>query len=513
MGRTLALNGRPYTIVGVAPSWFMGMLVRGFAADLWAPTMMMGHIRNSRLDERNERWLFVKARLAGGVSIEQAAAAVATVGLGLERDHPATNQGRRLRVVPSAAVLFMPDADRVLGPVAAMLLAAAGLVLLVACANLTGLLLAHASGRRREIAVRLALGAGRARIVRQLLIEHAGLAALGGAGALLLAGWAATWRVGFKPPLPVPLSFDVWIDGRVVAHTAALAVLAALLMGSLPASRASRPDLVPALKGDDAGLARRRRWGLRQSLLVPQVAMAFVLLLVAALFTRSVSHAGAIDPGFDLDRTALVALNLGLSGYDEARARAFYDELTRRAQARPGVRAVAVTDRIPLDLYGSQSTTLTREDDDGAGRSALGQMGHVGAGYFEAMGVAILRGRGFTAGDTVPGAPVAVVSAETARRFWPGRDPVGRRLRLGGEDVPWLEVVGVAADVKVQTLGEAPVPFVYRPLDARHTGLLRVVARVDGDPARAAAWLREDVSRSTTTWRSSRAARCATSWA
>jgi len=492
VGRTVTLNGRAYTIVGVAPSSFTGMLVRGFAADLWVPTMMMGHVRSSQLDERNERWLFVKARLADGVSREQAAAAAATVASRLAGDYPTTNEGRAFRIVPSADVLITPEADRVIRPVAGALLVAAGLVLLVASVNLMGLLLARAASRRREVAVRLALGAGRVRIVRQMLVESAMLATLGGACALLLAEWLAAVLVGFKPPLPVPLSFDVHVDARVVAYTAGLTMLATLLMGLLPALRSSKPALVPALKGDEAGLARRR-WGLRQSLLVPQVAISFVLLLVAALFTRSVDRADAIDPGFDLDHGALVALNLGLSGYDEPGARAFYDDLIRRVRARPGVSAVAVTDRIPLDLYGSQSTALSRDDDDAPGASIPGQMGHVGAGYFETLGIAIQRGRAFTRADTLPGAPVVIVSAEAARRLWPGDDPIGRRLRLGGEDGPSVEVVGVAADVKVQSLGEAPLAFVYRPLASSHTGLLRVVARVDGDPARAVAWLREDV--------------------
>jgi len=493
VGRTVTLNGRAYTIVGVAPASFTGMLVRGFSADLWVPTMMMGHVRDSQLDERNERWLFVKARLADGASTEAAAAAAATLAGRLAHDYAATNEGRTFSVVPSGDVLINPEADRVIRPLAVVLLVAAGLVLLVACANLTGLLLARAASRRREVAVRLALGAGRARIARQILVESAVLAALGGAGALVLAGWLAVFLIGFKPPLPVPLSFDVHLDQAVVLYTAGLTVLAALLMGLLPALRSSRPALLPALKGDETGAVRRRRWGLRQSLLVPQVAISFVLLLVAALFAHSVGRADAVDPGFDLDRGALVALNLGLSGYDEARARAFYDELARRVEARPGVGAVAVTDRIPLDLCGSQSTTLTREGDNATEPPVAGQMGHVGAGYFDVLGIAILRGRAFTAADMQPGAPVAIVSAEAARRLWPGDDPIGRQVRLGGERGPWVEVVGVAADAKIQSLGESPLPFVYRPLGSGYTGLLRVVARVDGDPARAVGWLREDV--------------------
>jgi len=490
-GRTLTLNGRPYTIIGVAPPGFNGMLVRGFAADLWVPTMMMGHIRNSRPDERNERWLFVTARLADGVSAAAAAAAAAAVARNLEREYPATNEGRRFSVVPAGKVLINPDADRVIAPVAAILLAAAGLVLLVACANLTGLQLARASSLRREVAVRLALGAGRARIVRQLLVESVLLAALGGGMALLLADWLATLLIGFRPPLPVPLAFDVRIDGRVAAYTATLSALAALAMGLPPALRSSRTTVVPALRGD-IGVTRRRRWGLRQALLVPQVSTSFVLLLVAALFARSVSRAGAVDPGFDLNRTALVALNLGQSGYDEARARRFYERFTERVRARAGVRAAAVTDRIPLDLYGSQSTTITGEMEGTRTATVSGQTGHVGAGYFEALGITILGGRVFTEADVRQAAQVAIIGTETARRLWPGANPIGRRLRLGGDDQPWLEVVGVTADVKVQTLGEAPVPFVYRPLSSGYTRLLRVVAGVDGSATRAAARLRED---------------------
>ncbi len=494
VGQSVTLNGRPYRIVGVAPRGFNGMLVRGFAADLWVPTMMMGQIRNSRPDERNERFLFVKARLANGATMAQAAAAVGTIGRTLEQDHPDTNQGRRVRLMPSTAVLINPEADRVIRPLAIVLLAAAGLLLVVVCANLAGLLLARASSRRGEIAVRLALGAGRARIVRQMLVESVLLVAGGTALALLLATWLAGLIVGFKPPLPVPLSFDVHVDGRVIAYTAALAAATALLMGLGPALRSSRTAVVPTLRGRVESSRRRRWWGLRQSLLVPQVAVSFVLLLVAALFTHSVSRAGAVDPGFDASRGAFVALNLGLSGYDEQRAAAFYDALLARADSTPGVRAAAITDRIPLDLYGSQSITLTPDVGGAAGTPVAGQMGHVGVGYFDALGIPIERGRGFTRDDLLAAAPVAILSADTARRFWPGVDPVGQRVRLGDESEPWLTVVGVTADVKVQSLGEANVPFVYRPLAAGHTALLRVVARTDDEPARAVAQLREDVA-------------------
>ncbi len=492
VGQSVMLNGRPYRIVGVAPREFTGMLVRGFSADLWVPTMMMGHIRDSRPGNRNERFLFVKARLADGVTMSQAEAVVTTIGRTLEQDHPDTNTGRRLLLVPGASVVINPDVDRVIRPAAIVLLAAAALLLLVVCANLAGLLLARASSRRGEIAVRLALGAGRARIVRQMLVESAMLAAAGGALAVLLANRIAAFIVAIKPPLPVPLSFDVAVDGRVIAYTAGLVVVTALLMGLLPAVRSSRTEVLPALRGSLESPAGRRRWGVRQSLLVPQVAVSFVLLLVAALFAHSVSRAGDVDPGFDLGRGAFVALNLGLSGYDEARAAAFYDALAARVGSEPGVRAVAVTDRIPLDLYGSQSATLTPEVNGSAGAAAA-QMGHVGVGYFAALGIPIVRGRPFAAGDMHGDAPVAIVSAETARRFWPGTDPIGQRLRLGLDgQAPWLDVVGVAGDVKVQSLGETPAPFVYRPL-ATHTALLRVVARVDDGPVRALGVLREDV--------------------
>jgi putative ABC transport system permease protein len=493
VGQSITLNGRAYRIVGVAPRGFTGMLVRGFSADLWVPTMMMGQIRHSRPDDRHERFLFVKARLAPAATMDEAASAVDAIGRALERDHPETNRGRRLRLMRSTAVIVNPEADRVIRPAGVVLLAAAGLLLVVVCTNLAGLLLARAVSRRGEIAVRLALGAGRARIVRQMLMESTLLAGAGAAVALVLTNGLAALIVGFKPPLPVPLSFDVRVDGRVIAYTAGLAVLTAILMGLAPALRSSRTAVVPTLRGVPDPSRRRRWWGLRQSLLVPQVTVSFVLLLVAALFAHSLSRAGAVDPGFAVNRSAFVALNLGLSGYDEPRAEAFYDALTRRMASLPGLRAVAVTDRIPLDLYGSQSATLM-PDDPARGPAVDGQMGHVGPGYFEALDIAIVRGRAFSRADMQPGAAVAIVSAETARRFWPGVDPIGRRLRLGADaGAPWLTVVGVAANVKVQSLGESPLPFVYRPL-VGHTALLRIVAGTDDDPVRTATAMRETVA-------------------
>jgi predicted permease len=479
----VTLNGKPYTVIGVAPPDFGGLLVRAMTADVWVPVSMMGQVRKDELDNRAERWMFAKGRLAPGAAIDQVRAETRVVGARLEREYPATNTGRQFRVVQTSAVMFNPDADRAVLPAAGAVMFASLLVLLVACANLAGVMLARGITRRREIAVRLAIGATRWQIVSQLLVESAVLAVAGGALGLVGARWAAAGLAAWRPELPVPISLNTAVNWRVALFTLAVSALATILFALVPALRTSR---TPAAGTANVTAARRRRWiGARDVLLIPQVAIALMLVTVAALFARSVSRAGAVDPGFEPAHTAFVSVYLGMSGYDDARAAQFFERLSRSLQQDGTITHAALADRLPLDIYGNQTATVTV-----GARESVVQIAHVGAGYFEAMGIGVPAGRAFDPGDGRPGADSAIVSAEAARAFWPARPAIGERLRIGDRVAT---VVGVAADARVQTLAETPQPFVYLPIQGDRAKLLRLIVRVTGDPSGAVARIRREV--------------------
>ena len=493
VGRTITLNGHPFTVVGVADREFTGLLFRGLSADLWAPVMMMGQLRKDQLSDRGERWLFVKGRLAAGVPPERAVEELRVLGARASTEFPASNRGRGFGGVPTTDVLLTPDGDTAVLSAAVMVLVLVGLVLLIAAMNLANLMLARAAARRREIAVRLALGASRLQLVRQLAAESALLAALGGALGLAFAYWLARLLVAFRPPTPVPLALDVAIDWHVLAYTGGLTLLAALVVGLVPALQATRGSVSAGLSAHgEAPSGRISR--LRQLFLIPQIAFSLALLVLAGLFVRSVGNAGAVDPGFDIARTAVLALDLRLDGYDDARAATFYDGLERRLADLPGVQAVSVTDRIPLDLYGNLSTAVTLPAAGGRdAESTTLQVAHVDERYFDALGVRLVAGRSFAEDELRTEAPVAVVSAAMAARWWPRGDAIGQQLREGDEG-KLVEIVGIAPDVKVQTLGESPQPLLYRPLSAGRARLLRVVVRTGGDPRAIADAFRREVA-------------------
>ena len=495
LGRHITLNGHAFTIVGVAGREFRGLLFRGLSADLWAPVMMMGSLRADQLANRGERWMFVKARLAAGIGVARAQGELATLGAQLAAAHPATNAHRGFDAARTDDVLVSPEGDRMVLSAATLVLVLVGFVLVIACTNIANLFLARAVARQREVAVRLAIGASRWRIVRQLLTESAALAFFGGTVGLLLAIALARLLIAFRPPIPVPISLDLGVDWRVVTFTAALTCLACILFGLAPAVHASRTSLTALMSAQGpAPRAGRRMLRLRDAFLVPQLALSLVLLIVASLFVRSIGKADAVEPGFDMRHGALIALDLKLDGYDESRAAAFYGELRRRLRAAAGVEAVTVTDRIPLDLYGNQSTTISVRDARGMISETSVQYAAVDEQYFDALGVRLLRGRGFTEREAREGAPVVVLSEAAARRYWPNANPLGQRLRVA-DDGALAEVVGIAADVKVQTLGEDPQPFVYQAARPRYARLLRVVARGRDDPRTIARALRAEVTR------------------
>jgi predicted permease len=477
LGTTVTLSGLDYTVVGVAPPAFRGT-IPGIPTDFWVPVMMVEQFEFSgmqatsdndpgttRLDRRGTRWLFVKGRLARGRTIEQARSQVEAVFARLEREHPVLNEKVGATVLPASSIRFHPMLDGYVRAASAVLLTAVGLVLLVACANVANMMLARATSRRRELAIRAAIGAGRGRIVRQLLSESLVLAAAGGAAGTLVAVWAGRLVSGLGADLgPVPIDFNVSLDATVLLFAIATSLATALLFGLAPAWSASRLDLVPALKdaaGDGAG--RSRRVTLRDALVVGQLALSLVLLVSGALLTRGMLAARGTDLGFDPAPISSLTFNLQMNGYDVDRAMALRTRALEAIAALPGVEAVAVSSRLPLapdiNMTGVTVPGHHAPDADPTPIDAA----YVGADYFRVVGVPIVAGRAFTEDDVNGARKVAIVNETMARQYWPGESAVGRVIHDGDLDQPPIEVVGVARDHKVRSVGEAPRPYLHLP--------------------------------------------------
>lgn len=495
LGRILRLNGQRLAIVGVLPGGFTGQFP-AFQMDVWVPSSMAVALHIQDPDQartRNARSLFPVARLAPGVSVERARAEMKAIGQRLAEAYPNTNHDRSMTLLPSSKVTFNPLLDRVLVPVAILLMVVVGLVLAIACANLASLLLVRAVGRQQEIATRLAIGAGRRRVVRQLLTESVVLALLGGVVGLALAYGLVRIIMGFAPPIPIRVNLDLSLDRSVLLFTFGLSVATGILFGLAPALRASRPDILPVLRGGQhLELGKRRRWGLKNLLVVGQVVMSLLLLVTAGLFLRSLAETQKVDPGFNTEHLVSAALNLEQLGYTAKEGQVFMQRLLERLEAQPDVRSATITTRVPVGIA-IQTTGMLPEGRPlpPGGEFPEYDYTRTDENYFETMGVPIVRGRAFTAADRT-GPDVAIVSETAARRFWPGQEPLGKRLRRG-KDGPWYEVVGVARDTKVRTLGEAPRPYIYVPLDKRGTDLAMVVVATRGDPAAFLPRLRAEI--------------------
>jgi macrolide transport system ATP-binding/permease protein len=489
VGRTITLNARPFTVVGVGPRGFRGTLV-GLALDIYVPiTMQRAFMSGDRLAQRGNAFLQVYGRLAPGATIEQVQASLDVVAARLEKAHP-VNEGRGIVVEP----LWRDGAAGMLLPVMATLMAVVGVVLLIACANLAGLLLARAAGRQREVAVRLAVGASRGRVVRQFLLESTLLAIGGGLAGIALANWTSGLLMTLMPPTPYPIAFDTGVNLRVLAFATGMTLVTALVFGLLPALRASRPDVSSALKDAAAaaggGAARAR---MRHSLVVAQVAMTLLLLVCAALFVRGLSYARAVDPGFSLRSGVLAAIDLLPNGYDSEKGTAFHRQLLEALSAIPGVESATVATAMPLDISsGSDMGLDIKGYQPAAGEEVQAYYNRVGPGYFETMGIRVVSGRPLDERD-LPGRPLAVVVNETmAKRYWGGRDPLGQTLEYGAGTAT---VVGIAADGKYGQLNEAPRNYLYVSLaqNFRHDGL--VIVRTSAAPSEVMATVHAEVKR------------------
>jgi predicted permease len=488
LGQTLTLNRHPFTVVGIAPREFKGTDL-GIQPDLWVPMAVNRQLRPDPeanwYGTRRGLFLFTLARLKPGVTTRQAEADVTALFARLEKDFPVDNKGRSFRLVPLAEAYVNPNARGVLMAVSGLLATVVGLVLLIACANVANLLLTRASARRREIAVRLSIGAGRGRLIRQLLTESVLLALLGGLGGLLVAFWASRALGAVLPALPVPVTvgLDIGLNARVFAFTLGLSVLTGLLFGLAPALQSTRPDLVTSLKGETPEPEGRRRLlgrlAGRQVLVMGQVALSLVALIAAGLFLRSLGAAQQSDPGFETRHLVALGFDLNLQGYDQPRGENFVRDLLARAGSVPGVKTATVAQAGPLQ--GSMARSVFLEGKGASTDGVLVQLNAVGPGYFATVGVPIERGRALGEEDRAGTQPVAVVNQTMAKRFWPGEDPLGKRFKFFGEDAP-LTVVGVARDAKYNGLGEDPQPYIYVALGQRWSGTLTLLARTAGDP-------------------------------
>jgi predicted permease len=477
VGRAMTLNGRPVTVIGIASEGFQGTGIR--AGDAWVP--ITGAASASSLAERASAWLLLGGRLKPGVSTPQAAAEVDAIGRALAAEYPDQNRSLGLRVQASSPV---PGSSTPIAAFLALLMSIVALVLVIACANLAGVLLARASARRQEIAVRLAIGAGRRRLVRQLLAETLMLFSLGGVAGLVLARTVTSMIVAALPALPFPVDVSVALDMPALLFTAALVFVAGMLSGLAPALQASNADVVPALKDDAQAPARVR---LRHAFVVSQVAFSILLVVVAGLFVRALQAAGAGDPGFDRRGVELASLDLSMAGYTGTTGPPFLRELAERIRGLPDVQAASIATSLPggfeVQRRGVAVPGVTPPNGQ---RLFQVDWNDIEPGYFAALRIPIVSGRDFTPADRAGAPLVAIVGEGTARRFWPGQDPIGLRI-IEPEAGPrgpdpatskTLLVVGVARDVKASTLIDGlSSSLVYVPLQQQYLSRVTIVAR------------------------------------
>jgi putative ABC transport system permease protein len=495
VGRPFELDGRNFTLLGVAPRQFLG-LERGAPTDVWGTRKLwIGMVSGTEQEfqTRDNRWFSLVARLRSGATIQQAKSQLETIASRLAQAYPATNKGTRF--------LMRSEADRTREVLADVLflMSMVSLVLLIACANVAGLLLARNEQRRKEVAIRLAVGSGSVRLIRQLLAESGLLALLGGALGLLLAGWLIKLTPTLLRSLALPSGSDIRLDARVVVFTAVLTLLTTVIFGLVPAIQASKCDLVTVLKGEEVELGRGlRRLALRKLLVVGEIALSVILLTGAGLLVRSLLQTLAVNPGFDPNKN-VVLLTMApptLYGFKEHQASALYESLTERLGALPGVRRASYARRPPLAGYeeGETEAVLIPGNEARPGVNKVDiRFNIVSPDYLPTKGTTIIRGRGFDRRDSASSPKVVIINDTMARRFWPQADPVGRWLRIEhpgsaiGTAQPGVvateyEIIGVAEGGKYVDLHTPPEPYLFFPFSQKLSFEASLFVETAGDP-------------------------------
>ena len=490
------VNGHRFTVIGVAPQGFRGTNAL-IGADLWFPMMMYEQVHPMARQFSSRRALLLTAigRIRPGLNREQAEAGIKTTAAQLAAAYPRENEGRTATLLPLAEGVINPNIRSKFIRVGGLMSGIVVLVLLIACINVANLLLARAGARRKEIAIRLSLGATRGRIIRQLLTESVLLGFLGGLAGLLLAWWgrAVLWSV--RPPMlnndELAFSFDL----RVLLFTAALSLATGLLFGLVPALQTSRSDLVVELKERTSQFIGAPHVGsMRNMLVIGQVALSLVALIGAGLFVRSLQHAQRMNPGFETQHMLVLTYDLGPLGYSEQRGREFNRRVIERTTAMPNIQSAALASNPPFALISARTVFLEGHEAAGDSRGNIITMNHVGAEYFRTLGIPVIRGRDFSYFDTDTSPKVAIINQAMAKFFWPGSDDaaIGKHFHFFNDTTNW-QIVGIARDTTYVEIGEKPVPVIYVPLTQAYVPLVTLHVRTIGDPAMVMTAVRQQV--------------------
>jgi len=495
LGRAIQINEQDFTVIGIMPSTFHDVGALG-SPGAWVPMLMHDQVLTGQgkvwFNDRGFRMTAMVARLKPGVTVAQARASIHNLGLELEKEYPQNNGGRNEMLVPIDQTAIPPQLRSVYVRAGSLMFVIVGLVLLIACANVANLLLARATQRQREIGVRLAMGASRVRLIRQLLTESLLIALMAGGLGILFAYWGKALLRTLLPPF-LQRRLDLTLDVRVLLYTLVLALAATVLFGLMPAIEASKGDRIAALKDRTGNPTGSAKWyGLRGVLVMVQVALSLVALAGAGLFIHSLRNAQEMDPGFEVKHEMVMFLNLQSEHYTQARAEQFYKDVVERLAGVGTVESASISDTFPFSGGLARTTFTDGVDITDPRNGKLTPVIATEPGYFSTAGIAMLKGRDFSEHDDMQGAMAGIVNQAAAEQMWPGVDPIGKHIHFLGET--WdIAIVGEVATVKYQTMGEPPQAIVYLPLKQHYSGQVVLYVRTKGNPEKAIPSVRSTV--------------------
>jgi len=486
IGQTILLNGTPYTVVGIAPPGFKGIVSLGRPDLLWIPITMRDYVLTGQLKDlesnRRFRWLSIVGRLKSQVDLAQARAAMKTVAAGLEKEYPRDNKGRTVELFSLNESALGINQRKQFSLAGGVLMGVVGLVLLIACVNLANLLLAQASKREKELSIRAAMGAGRARLVRQLLTESTVLSLLGGLAGLVVAYWGRNVLWSFRPPFLLDGSIDLSFDARVLGFTLLISLFTGLIFGIIPAIKASGTDINEVLKtGGRGGALGWTHNRLRGLLVISEIALALVALVGSGLFLRSMQNAQQFNPGFESQNLLQMNFDLGALRYDADHGQQFFRDAIERAKTVPGVVSASVSSNGVFG--GGLAGTIFREGEqtDPNNRGTLVNFDDVTPGHFETMRIPLISGRDFTDFDREKTTRVAIINEAMAKAIWPGQEPLGKRFAIVKEP-ELLQVIGIVGTTVVGQIGEDPQPVAYLPMRQQYSPFATLVVRTNSNP-------------------------------